>query len=143
MMVYIWLVGRVVSIDFGAKRCGMAISDPLGMIANGLPTVKTRSLLKRLEEVANDPGFEDLVIGLPKRHSGELSDIEKEISAMILKIEELLPQVSIHRFDERFTSKLALQAMIDAGSTKKQRREKGNIDKVSATLILQEYLNLK
>lgn len=134
---------RTVAIDYGGKRCGIAISDPLGMIANGLPTVDTPQLSDRLSELYRDPGFERIVIGLPKRHSGELSDIETEIQGVIKSCAQLFPDVVLDRYDERFTSKIAMQTMVMAGATKKQRREKGNIDKVSATLILQEYLNSK
>ena len=136
-------MGRTVSIDYGAKRCGLAISDSLGMIANGLPTVETNLLMTRLKELKADPGFSRLVVGLPVRNSGEPSAIEEEIQHLLPRLEKEFPSVEVDRFDERFTSKIALQTMIAAGSTRKQRRDKGTIDKVSATLILQEYLNSK
>ncbi len=135
-------MGRTLAIDYGTKRCGLAISDPLGMIANGLPTAETPSLFSRLDALRSDPGFDAIVIGLPLRHSGEASGIEGEIQEAITKLSTRFPEVVIHRYDERFTSKIAMQTLVTAGATKKQRKEKGNVDKVSATLILQEYLNL-
>ena len=130
------------ALDYGGKRCGLAISDPLKMIANGLDTSETHLLLDNLKRIQKEYGFEKLVVGLPKRLSGEMSAIEQKIIPMIEKIKKDFPEVEIVRFDERFTSKMALESMIVAGAKKKQRAEKGNIDKVSATLLLQEYLNL-
>ncbi|HAQ72112.1 Holliday junction resolvase RuvX [Salibacteraceae bacterium] len=135
-------MGRVLALDYGGKRCGLAISDPLKMIANGLDTSETHLLLDNLKRIQKEYGFEKLVVGLPKRLSGEMSAIEQKIIPMIEKIKKDFPEVEIVRFDERFTSKMALESMIVAGAKKKQRAEKGNIDKVSATLLLQEYLNL-
>lgn len=134
-------MGRTLAIDYGTRRCGLAISDPMGMIANGLPTSETDQLFARLEALDQDPGFDGIVIGLPLMHSGEVSEVEGEIQKAIAKLQQRFPGKTIHRFDERFTSKIAMQTMITAGATKKQRRKKGNVDKVSATLILQEYLN--
>jgi putative holliday junction resolvase len=135
-------MGRVLALDYGGKRCGLAISDPLKMIANGLDTSETHLLLDNLKRIQKEYGFEKLVVGLHKRLSGEMSAIEQKIIPMIEKIKKDFPEVEIVRFDERFTSKMALESMIVAGAKKKQRAEKGNIDKVSATLLLQEYLNL-
>jgi len=135
-------MGRVLALDYGGKRCGLAISDPLKMIANGLDTSETHLLLDNLKRIQKEYGFEKLVVGLPKRLSGEMSAIEQKIIPMIEKIKKDFPEVEIVRFDERFTIKMALESMIVAGAKKKQRAEKGNIDKVSATLLLQEYLNL-
>ena len=135
-------MGRVLALDYGGKRCGLAISDPLKMIANGLDTSETHLLLDNLKRIQKEYGFEKLVVGLPKRLSGEMSAIEQKIIPMIEKIKKDFPEVEIVRFNERFTSKMALESMIVAGAKKKQRAEKGNIDKVSATLLLQEYLNL-
>jgi len=133
-------MGRTLAIDYGTKRCGLAISDPLGMIANGLPTAETQSLFAQLDAIRKEPGFDAIVIGLPLRHSGEASEVEGDIQKAITKLRERYPGVGIHRFDERFTSKIAMQTLVAAGATKKQRKEKGNVDKVSANLILQEYL---
>lgn len=134
-------VKRILALDYGGKRCGLALSDPLGMIANGLETEPTQSLMQRLHKINREQGFSKIVIGKPMRMSGDSSDIETEILKFIEKFSLEFPEKEITRFDERFTSKMALNAMIAAGATKKQRQEKGNIDKVSATIILQEYLN--
>lgn len=136
-------MARIVAIDYGSKRCGIAISDPLGMIANGLDTIEAPLLMKHLEALYQSHGFDTIVIGLPLALSGELSGIESHIQAAITQINKRFPNVLIERFDERFTSKMALDAMIAAGASKKQRKEKGNIDKISATLILQDYLNTR
>lgn len=123
------------------RRSGLAISDPLKMIANGLDTVDSRELLNRVIELTSSENVETVVIGHPKRMSGEDSAIENNIQIFIKELSNKLSDLNVERMDERFTSKLALDSMIRAGSTKKQRSDKGLIDKVSATLILQEYLN--
>ncbi len=140
--LYFRAMGRILALDYGQKRCGIAISDPLKMIANGLETAQTHLLIEKLKGIKKEYTFEKMVIGLPMRLSGEMSAIELKIIPMIEKIKKEFPDVEIVRFDERFTSKMALDSMIAAGAKKKQRAEKGNIDKVSATLLLQEYLNL-
>lgn len=134
-------MARVLAIDYGKKRCGLAMSDPLQMIANGLETVENAKLFEALDDLMSQHEIEALVIGLPKHLSGHEAEIEPEIKKRIVEIQNKFPDLKIHRFDERFTSKMALDAMIAMGSTKKQRREKGNIDKISATLILQDYLD--
>jgi len=123
------------------KRSGLALSDPLKMIANGLDTVDSRELLDKVLELASSQDVETVVIGHPKRMSGEDSAIENNIQIFIQELRKKTDTLNVDRMDERFTSKLALDSMIRAGSTKKQRSDKGLIDKVSATLILQEYLN--
>ena len=135
------MMSRVLSIDFGLKRCGLAISDPLKMIANGLDTVDSKELMESVLDIASAQGVDTVVIGHPKRMSGEDSAIETNIQMFIEALSKKNNRLNIERMDERFTSKLALDSMIRAGSTKKQRSDKGLIDKVSATLILQEYLN--
>jgi putative holliday junction resolvase len=134
-------VKRTLALDFGMKRCGLAISDPLGMIANGLDTEPTVTLMDRLRKLDRDQGFYKLVIGKPTRMNGEESSVEQNIKLFIESFQKVFPDKEIARMDERFTSKLAMNAMISAGAKKSQRKEKGNIDKVSATIILQEYLN--
>jgi len=113
------------------------------MIANGLDTVDAPLLMQRCENLIQEHAIEDVVIGEPKELSGEPSEIENQIQAFIVRFKTRHPQVNIHRLDERFTSKIALDAMIASGAKKKQRREKGNVDKISATLLLQEFLNSK
>lgn len=141
-MHYLCEMQRIVAIDYGSKRCGLAISDPLNIIANGLETVDTDTLLVRLYNIRHELGFQTVVVGLPRRLSGEMSAIETDIRKTIETIKIAFPDVKIVRMDERFTSKIAMQTLVSAGAKKSQRREKGTIDKVSATLLLQEYLNL-
>lgn len=132
---------RIIAIDFGLKRTGLAISDPMGMIANGLETVSSDKLMEKLLSLKEEFGFETVVIGYPKRMNGEDSSIEANIQLLIGVLRKKFIGIRIERFDERFTSKLAQQAMIAAGAKKSQRMNKGNLDKISATLILQDYLN--
>lgn len=134
-------VKRTLALDFGMKRCGLAISDPLGMIANGLETEPTVSLMNRLRKIDSEQGFETIVVGKPTRMNGEDSAVEHNIKLFIEAFVKVFPTKIVARHDERFTSKMALDAMIAGGATKSQRKVKGNIDKVSATIILQEYLN--
>jgi len=136
-------MARILSIDYGAKRTGLAISDSLGMIANGLDTVATRDLMKRLEELQKEYGYKSVVIGQPKRMSGAYSNVENDILQFISVLKEKMPGMDIQRFDERFTSKMAMETMLVSGAKKKKRAEKGTLDKISATIILQEYLNSK
>lgn len=136
-------MARVLAIDYGMKRCGLAISDPLGMIANGLDTVEAPHLMKALQSLMDLYGFDTVVIGEPRRLGGEMSELENHIQQAIVRITERFSAVRIARMDERFTSKMAMDALIAAGASKKQRRDKGNVDKISATLILQEYLNAR
>lgn len=134
-------MARIAAIDYGAKRTGIAISDPLGMIANGLDTAETVNLLTVLKNLHASQGFERLVVGQPKRMDGSASDIEASIASFIEKFRSALPEVQVDRMDERFTSKIAMQTMLQNGSKRSDRRQKGNVDKISATLILQDYLN--
>ena len=132
---------RTLAIDFGMKRTGLAISDPLGMIANGLETLATDKLMDGLRLLNQKKPFERVVIGHPKRMSGEDSAVEQNILLFIENFKKVFPSVLVDRLDEHFTSKIAMQTMISAGSKRSDRRDKGNIDKISATLLLQEYLN--
>lgn len=129
------------ALDYGGKRCGLAMTDPLGMFAVGLDTVPTELLIKEIKRLDDTHQIEKLIIGLPLRMSGELSAIEEQIQRTISNISKAIESLPIERLDERFTSKLAMQTMIEAGASKKQRRNKETIDKISATLLLQEYLN--
>lgn len=132
---------RALAIDYGSKRTGVAISDPLRMIANGLDTIASVELIPALVRIFTNQAFDTIIIGQPRRMDGSFSDIETEILLTIEQIKVTFPEAEIVRLDERFTSKIAMQTMIAAGSTKSQRKEKGNLDKISAALLLQEYLN--
>ena len=131
---------RILSIDFGSKRCGIAVTDESQIIASGPNTVKTDNLINFLKDYFKKEEVEIVVVGLPKKMNNEESLIEPLILKYIKIINSNFPLITIDRFDERFTSKLAFQAMIDGGLKKKQRRNKETIDMVSATIILQDYL---
>lgn len=135
-------MGKIIGIDFGIKRTGLAITDDLKIIASGLNTVPTNQLMETLIRMVKEDEIELFVIGQALRMSGELSDIELNVVAFIEVLNKKVPTVSVVRQDERFTSKLALDAMISGGVKKSDRRnkQKGLVDKVSATLILQAYL---
>ncbi len=134
---------RILGIDYGIKRTGIAISDPLGIIASPLETVDTVNLIDYLLRLIENEKISDLVIGLPLNSKNKLFDIEKEIKKFILKIKLKLPELNIERIDERFTSKIARNYINIYTEKQKTRRNKENLDKVSASLILQSYLEKK
>jgi len=137
-------MGRIVAIDFGTKRTGVAVTDELQIIASGLTTVETPKLIDFLIEYIGSESVELLVIGEPKQRDGSHSQVEEPIQEFIEQLGKKLPDLKIERIDERFTSKIAFQTMIDSGLKKQQRRNKAMIDEISATIILQDYLyNLK
>jgi putative Holliday junction resolvase len=133
-------MGRILAIDFGTKRTGIAVTDDLQLIASGLTTVDTKNLLPFLKEYVATEKVEMVLVGEPKQKDGTHSDVEVEIKKFLVKFTELFPQIDIKRVDERFTSKMAFQTMIDSGLKMKQRRNKALIDEISATIILQDYL---
>lgn len=131
---------RLLAIDYGKKRCGIAVTDPLQIIASGLTTVSTPDLISFLKKYTTDEAVEKIIIGKAKRMNNEDSEIETDIQHFIKLLTKELPQIPIEREDERFTSKIAFQTMIDSGLKKKQRQNKALIDEISATLILQSCL---
>lgn len=133
-------MARIMSIDMGRKRCGIAVTDPLQIIANGLTTVPSGELAQFVVDyVAKEP-VELIVIGEPKDMHNQPSDSTQYLEPLINRLRKLLPKMEIKRYDERFTSKIAFQSMIDAGLGKKQRQNKELVDTISATLILQSYM---
>ncbi|MDB9713010.1 Holliday junction resolvase RuvX [Flavobacteriaceae bacterium] len=132
---------RILSIDFGSKRCGIAVTDESQIIASGLITVTTENLIDFLKDYFKNEQVEVIVVGLPKNMLNESSLIEPLILKYIKIISNNFPTITIERFDERFTSKLAFKAMIDGGLKKNKRKSKETIDMVSATIILQDYLH--
>lgn len=136
-------MSQVVAIDYGKARCGIAATDDMQLIASALTTVETKNIFSFLEKYFSENKVETLVIGLPTDLKGNLSEIETDILKFIEKVKELFPEVEIHRFDERFTSKMASFFISQSGKNKKQRQEKALIDKVSATIILQNFLEQK
>jgi putative Holliday junction resolvase len=131
---------RLLALDYGAKRCGIAETDDLQIIASSLATISTLELDIFLKQYLSKHAVGGLVIGQPFRMSGELSDIETEIVKYIGRFQKSHPDIKVHRINEAFTSKLAMRAMIESGAKKKARRTKGNLDKISATIILQQFL---
>lgn len=133
-------MGRIMAIDYGRKRCGIAVTDELRIIASPYDTVSTHLLEDFLKKYFSENEVDIVVLGEPVDMKGLASEAEKYIKPFMNRFKKLFPSMKLDRFDERFTSKMALQAMIDAGSKKSERRNKGNIDKVSAAIILQDYL---
>ncbi len=136
-------MARILAIDYGLKRTGIAVTDTLQLIASGLTTVNTPELLKFLKTYTSQESVELFVIGEPKQMDNSASESEVLIRPFIEKLKQQFPNIPIQRVDERFTSKMAFQTMIDAGLKKKDRQNKATIDAVSATIILQSYLEQK
>jgi len=133
-------MGRILAIDYGMKRTGLAVTDPLRIIATALDTVETSNLLPYLIQYFLKEQVDEAIIGLPKQMDNTDSETAPFVRQMVVKINKAFPDLPVKYVDERFTSKIALRAMIDGGMKKKDRREKQNVDKISATLILQTYL---
>ncbi|MDO5654686.1 MAG: Holliday junction resolvase RuvX [Flavobacteriaceae bacterium] len=133
-------MSRILAIDYGKVRTGLAETDPLRIIASALDTVETKNLMVFLEKYLSQENVTDLVIGLPMRAHGIPGEIEEDIQEFIKKFLEKYPQIQIHREDESFTSIRASEAIFLAGTKKKKRRDKKIIDRVSATLILQQFM---
>jgi putative Holliday junction resolvase len=134
---------RILAIDYGKKRCGLAVTDPLQIIATHLEAVATNDLLIYLKNYCEREEVEGFVIGKPLKLNNQLNDIAKDIVQFKSKLNQLYPNKYIEEIDERFTSKMAFQSIIDSGVGKEKRKDKGNIDVVSAVIILQNYLELK
>lgn len=134
---------RILAIDYGAKRTGLAVTDPLQIIASGLTTVSTVELFDFLDNYFQEEGVSKVIIGMPKRLNNELSEIAPQIEKFISDFQQKYPDIPIETLDERFTSKIAFQSMIDSGMKKKQRKNKGLVDEIAATILLQDYLTGK
>ena len=136
-------MGRLLAIDYGSKRTGVAVTDEMQIIASGLTTVDTKNIIDFLKSYIDKESVDLILIGLPKQMNNELSESEPLILKFIKTLDKELPDIPIHRVDERFTSKMAFQTMIDSGLNKKKRKNKALVDEISATLILQSYLHNK
>ncbi|WP_144283536.1 Holliday junction resolvase RuvX [Chryseobacterium echinoideorum] len=136
-------MGQILAIDYGKARCGVAATDDLQIIASGLDTVETKFLMEFFTEYFSKNKVETIVVGLPVDLKGQLSEVEKDILSFIEKFKTEYPHIEVERFDERFTSKMASFFISQSGKSKKQRQQKGLIDKVSATIILQNFLEQK
>ena len=133
-------MARVMALDYGVKRTGIAVTDELQMIASGLTTIDTPSLLNFLEDYFKKEKVETVVVGEPKQKDNSASQSEVFIAEFLKKFTEKFPEMKLVRVDERFTSKMAFQTMIDSGLKKKKRQNKAWVEEVSATMILQSYL---
>ena len=136
-------MGRILSIDYGKKRTGQAVTDPLKIIATALDTVLTADLMPYLKKYIETESIEEIVIGLPVNLNNQDTDATADVRKFAAPFKSVYPSIPQNFYDERFTSKMAMQSMIDAGTKKKDRREKGNLDKISAVIILQSYLSSK
>ena len=134
-------MGRILAIDYGTKRVGLAVSDPLKIIATALETVHAKDVIDYLKAYHSKEEIECFVLGMPKRFDNSDTDATPLVRIFAKLLRKKFPEIPLHWVDERFTSKLALDAMIRAGSKKKDRKKKtGNLDKISATIILQSFL---
>ena len=133
-------MARILSIDYGKKRTGIAVTDPLQIIAGGLATVSTSELFDWLKAYLTKEQVERIVIGEPRQPNGQPSENLQRVQQFVNRWRKAVPEVPIEYFDERFTSVLAHQAMIDGGLKKKARQDKGLVDEISATIILEDYL---
>lgn len=134
-------MGRILALDYGTKRTGIAVTDPLRLIASGLTTVATASLMDALDAYLKQEEVDQVVIGEPRRMDNTPSEVEEAIGAFIARFTKRYPHIEVVRQDERFTSKIAMRSLVDSGMKKKKRRDKAVLDEVSATLILQSYLS--
>jgi len=136
-------MARILAIDYGMKRTGIAVTDELQIIASGLTTVKTKELLLFLKDYIKNEDVELFVVGEPKQMDNTASESEVLVIPFLEKLKKQFPNIPVQRVDERFTSKMAFQTMIDSGLKKNQRKNKALVDEISATLILQSYLYSK
>jgi putative Holliday junction resolvase len=133
-------LGRILALDIGRKRTGIAVTDSLKMIANGIATVSTGKLFDFLATYIKDEEVELFVVGMPKQMNNEPSEAVKYIEPVVNRLKKLYSNIPLKLVDERFTSKIAHQTMIDGGVKKMDRRNKAMVDTISATIILQSYL---
>ena len=135
-------MGRILAIDYGSKRCGIAVSDSLRILANGLTTVHSKDLVQFLEDYFKKETVDIIVVGEPKTLQNNKSDSARFIDPFVTHLQRKFPDKKIDRFDERFTSAIAHQTMLQGGLKKKDRQDKETVDIISATLILQGYMEL-
>ncbi|MCU0340997.1 MAG: Holliday junction resolvase RuvX [Spirosomaceae bacterium] len=136
-------MARIVSLDFGTKRTGIAVTDPLQIIATALDTVRTHDLLDFLKKYAQNEPIEAFVVGMPHRLDGSDTNNTPHVKGFIKQLRKTFPEIPVYDHDERFTSNMAMQAMIAGGMKKSDRRDKANVDKISAVIILQSFLSSK
>lgn len=136
-------MGRILAIDYGRKRCGIAVTDPLQIIANSLATVETSMLWDFLKDYFQKEDVECVVVGEPRQMDYTPSESERYIQPFLGRFRKAYPHIRLERTDERFTSQMAMRSMIDMGLKKKQRQDKALVDSISATIILQTYMQTK
>lgn len=134
-------MARIICIDYGGKRTGLAVTDPLQIIATALTTIETKELIPFLKKYFQQEQVELILIGMPTNWDDSDTHATPLVKAAIQKLTKEFPSIPIKEVDERYTSKLASRAMVEMGMKKKQRQVKGNVDQVAATIMLQEYLN--
>ena len=133
-------MGRIIAIDYGRKRSGIAVTDTLQIVANGLTAVPTHTLLNFIKDYVSTENVDRIVVGLPKQMNNQPSENMKRIQPFVNRMRKEIPEIPIEMYDERFTSVLAHRAMIDGGMKKMARRDKAIVDEISATIILNDYL---
>ena len=136
-------MGRLLSIDYGRKRCGIAVTDSLQIVANGLTTIPTHTLIDFIKKYVSTESVEKIIVGKPTTMRGEDSESMKYITPGINRLKKEIPNIPIEFWDERFTSVLAHKSMIDSGMKKTARQDKAIVDEISATIILNDYLQSK
>ena len=133
-------MGRILGIDYGRKRSGIAVTDPLKIIANGLTTVPSHTLIEFIQGYVAKESVEKIVVGLPKQLNGDPSESMKYITPFLNRLKKVIPDIPVEMYDERFTSTIAHKAMIDGGMKKSDRRNKEIVDTIAASTILNDYL---
>ncbi|MBL7900622.1 MAG: Holliday junction resolvase RuvX [Bacteroidia bacterium] len=136
-------MGRILAIDYGSKRVGLAVTDPLRLIAGGLDTLHSKDLMAFLKTYTTKEKVDVIVVGEPKTLMNEKSTSARFIEPFVKQLEKTFPEIKIDRYDERFTSRMAMQSMIEGGLKKKDRQNKETVDQVSAIIILQDYMRAK
>ena len=136
-------MGRIIAIDYGRKRTGLAASDTLQMIANGLGTVPSGEVVQYLSNYVRKEPVDTFVVGLPKQMNNEPSENMKYVETFVSHLKRTIPNIPVVYYDERFTSVLAHRAMLEGGLKKKKRQDKGLVDEISAVIILQAYMESK
>jgi putative Holliday junction resolvase len=136
-------LGRILAIDYGLKRTGIAVTDPLRIIATGLDTVESQKLMAFLKLYFQKEPVDEIVLGLPKRLNNTDTDMTPHVHKLAESLRKIFPEKPLTLLDERFTSSIALDTMIAGGMKKKDRQVKGNVDRISATIILQDYMSTR
>lgn len=136
-------MARIIAIDYGTKRTGIAVTDPLQIIATALDTVRSHQLIDFLKRYAATEAVESFVVGMPRKLDNTDTNNTPHVKGFIKQLKKAFPETPVYEHDERFTSSMALQTMISMGTKKSDRQDKSNIDKMSATIILQSYLTTK